>query len=438
MRFDSPKDNLVANLLFLIIMIVITPIIPGVSWFRLGDFTLDTVNFYHVIMLPLAYSLILGTFYILNPNGRLTRYASVLNIPFLLIDLLGLVTFYRYSLLTLNALLQTVRDLLALIFAVLLGLYLLYYPIKKRDEFRKSYGAIILLLLAVWSSIIASILGMMYEFGSLYGFSSISFLNNYINSIGGTTVVLPNLLTSHSHEMLPAVMGGIVGLSALALNYYKLDGRIRSVANIGMLVSSFGIISMTVIYVISSLWTYSIPTLFSFGPGDVNGLAFDDSQTGIVGWGAIILGIAMFYLKGDKDYLRLRNLEIFTWIGAMISMIGIGYVIEFNESFYGFGSPGTPPSGGPGYMYDLAFTDGHLILTFFILVIIASIFAIVALIRKENIKLGKALYYFIFAGIILGIEGLLVYTMTTYWQIEAVGVIIILLGVGWLIIENFR
>ncbi|MFP3300593.1 MAG: hypothetical protein RXN92_05925, partial [Thermoplasmatales archaeon] len=205
MRFDSPKDNLVANLLFLIIMIVITPIIPGVFWFRLGDFTLDTVNFYHVIMLPLAYSLILGTFYILNPNGRLTRYASILNIPFLLIDLLGLVTFYSYSLLTLNALLQTIRDLLALIFAVLLGLYLLYYPIKKRDEFRKSYGAIILLLLAVWSSIIASILGMMYEYGTLYGFSSISFLNNYINSIGGPTVVLPNLLTSHSHEMLPAV-----------------------------------------------------------------------------------------------------------------------------------------------------------------------------------------------------------------------------------------
>jgi hypothetical protein len=86
-------------------MIVITPIIPGVSWFRLGDFTLDTVNFYHVIMLPLAYSLILGTFYILNPNGRLTRYASILNIPFPLIDLLGLVTFYSYSLLTLNALL---------------------------------------------------------------------------------------------------------------------------------------------------------------------------------------------------------------------------------------------------------------------------------------------------------------------------------------------
>jgi hypothetical protein len=122
----------------------------------------------------------------------------------------------------------------------------------------------------------------------------------------------------------------------------------------------------------------------------------------------------------------------------MISMIGIGYVIEFNESFYGFGSPGTPPSGGPGYMYDLAFTDGHLILTFFILVIIASIFAIVALIRKENIKLGKTLYYFILAGIILGIEGLLVYTMTTYWQIEAIGVIITLLGIGWLKIENSR
>jgi len=42
------------------------------------------------------------------------------------------------------------------------------------------------------------------------------------------------------------------------------------------------------------------------------------------------------------------------------------------------------------------------------------------MIKKENIKLGKPLYYFIFAGIIMGIEGLLVYTMTTYWLIEAI------------------
>ncbi len=436
MKFSNAKENLLANLLFIIIMIAISPIIPGVSWFRLGDFTLPTVNFYHVIMLALAYSLILGTFFILNPNGKLTKYAAILNIPFLIIDILGLATFYNPSLLTINAVLQTIRDVIALIFALLLGLYLIYYPIKRRTEFRQNYGSIVLLLLAVWSSIIAGILGMMYEFGVLYGFSSIPFFNNYVNYLGGTSVVLPNLLTSHSHEMLPAVMGGIVGLSALALGYSKLDGRLRIVANLGMLLSSIGIVSMTIIYIISSLWTYSIPTLFSFGPGDMNGLAFDDSQTGIVGWGALILGVSLFYLRGQGGFSKIRNLEIFTWIGAMASMIGIGYVIEFNESFYGFGNPGSPPSGGPGYMYDLAFTDGHLILTFFILVILASFFAILAIIGKENVKIGKLLYYTISAGIIIGIEGLLVYTMTTFWQIEAIGVIIMLFGAAWLVIEN--
>ena len=53
------RYNTLAVLAFISIFLVIGPFLPGVSWFSLGDFTLDMVNFYHTIMIPFAFLLIL-------------------------------------------------------------------------------------------------------------------------------------------------------------------------------------------------------------------------------------------------------------------------------------------------------------------------------------------------------------------------------------------
>ena len=53
------KYNIFAVLTFIAVFLMIGPFLPGVSWFSLGDFTLDMVNFYHTIMIPFAFLLIL-------------------------------------------------------------------------------------------------------------------------------------------------------------------------------------------------------------------------------------------------------------------------------------------------------------------------------------------------------------------------------------------
>ena len=57
----NDKYNMGAVLVFITFFLVISPLLPGVTWFKLGDFTLDMINFYHTIMIPFAFLLILYT-----------------------------------------------------------------------------------------------------------------------------------------------------------------------------------------------------------------------------------------------------------------------------------------------------------------------------------------------------------------------------------------
>jgi len=51
-------------------------------------------------------------------------------------------------------------------------------------------------------------------------------------------------------------------------------------------------LAAAVIYIISGVGNYSIPTLFSSGPSNINGLTMDDAITGIIRWGALLVMIA--------------------------------------------------------------------------------------------------------------------------------------------------
>lgn len=419
--FLDVKKNVLSIAAFVLALLLISPLFPGVSWFRLGDFTLYTVNFYHVIMIPLALILILVTANIFNSSNKLRNFLTLTTFPVLLFSLLGLVLFYPTWAVNADAVMQTIRDIIMVIDGILLVIMLLIFPLTKKNEFKSVYGAYILVLLASISATIAASMGMAFEYGSLYGFTSISFFNSYVNSIGGLSTFLGNALTTHSHEMLPAVMGGIVGLTAVIFGYNKLSTAYRTVVNVGLLISSIGIIAMTYIYLISSLGTYVIPTIFPFGPGGVNGLALDDSQTGIVGIGALIaiIGLVKTFesLKGRRS---LQISSIATWVVAMATMVGVGYVIEFNEAFFGFGNPPST-GGGPGYLWDLAFTNGHLMLVFFMLVVAAGLFVTFYYLYKNDSSMFRIASYTAIAGMVLGVEGLVVYVLTLSWVVEAVG-----------------
>lgn len=415
---DTKKNTLVVGI-FVLFFLLISPLFPGVSWFRLGDFNLYTVNFYHTIMIPLALILILVTASVFNSSNGIRKLITLTTMPILLFSVLGLVLFYPASATTADAAAQAIRDILMILDGVLLIVLLLIYPFRLRTQFKSMYGGYFLVILASISAVIAAVFGMVLEYGTLYGFGAIAPFNSYVNSVGGLDTFLGNAWTLHSHQMLPAVMGGIVGLTAVVLGYNKLSKGLRSVVNIGLLVSCFGIISMTIFYWISTMGTYVIPAIFTSAQG-VNGLALDDSQTGIIGIGAMI---AVVGLIKAVDTIRGRKLiqlsALGTWVTAVAVMIGVGFVIEFNEVFYGFADPTT---GSAGYLYDMAYTDGHLMLAFFFLVVMAGMLVAAFHFNKKDSKYFRTSAMFAIAGMAIGFEGLLVYVMTLNWVVEAVGI----------------
>lgn len=433
--FISLRKNVLSIIVFILVMLLVSPIFPGVSWFRLGDFTLYTVNFYHVIMIPLALVLILVTGNIFGASSKIRNFLVMTTFPVLILSFLGLILFYPSSAAQADAIVQTLRDALMVLDGVLLIILLLIFPFRSKEQFKSIYGGYFLVILAAVSATIAAVFGMILEYGNLYGFSSIPFFNSYVNSIGGLDTFLGNAWTTHTHQILPAVMGGIVGITAVILGYNKLSKNFRNMVNIGLLISTFGVISMTVFYWISSMGTYVIPAIFVSGAGGANGLALDDSQTGIIGIGAMISIVGLVKItdavKGRK-LIQLSSLG--AWITAMAVLVGVGFLIEFNEVFYGFGDP---TSGAPGYIYDQAFTDGHLMLAYFFLVVVAGLLATIYYVNKGDSKYFRISSYFAIGGMIIGFEGLLVYIMVLSWVVEAIGIWLMFISLVFAVLPLF-
>ncbi len=428
----NTKFNMGITIAFIAFFLIISPLLPGVSWFRLGDFTLDMVNFYHTVMIPFAFLLILYTTDLLSLPGFAKKSINISTIPVLLLTVLGMVFFYPTSTQYADYVLQALRDVWMLVVALIFFIGLIYFPIKEKQRFKLIWGSYILILAATVSAGIAAVMGMVYEYGNLFGYSSIPFFNSLVNSWGGLQTFLGNLVTSHSHEMLPAVMGGIVAVAAVSFGYEKLNSTKRTIVNLGMVVSLFGVIAMTYLYIISSFGTYVIPTLFAFGPYGMDGLAEDDTMTGLVGWGALISILGLYYTTKNEERSENRLLilsEFFVWLATMAVMVGVGYAIEFNEAFFGFATPGVPPNGGPGYLYDMAYTNGHLLYAFFMMPIIAG--ALILIYRYSStakIKLLSA--YLTLTGVVIGGFGLIYYVINLHWVLEAIGLAFVVLAVG--------
>ncbi|MCL5785386.1 MAG: hypothetical protein M1151_01795 [Candidatus Thermoplasmatota archaeon] len=400
---------------YMALFLAVSPLFPGVSWFQLGDFTLPVVNYYHTIMIPFALMLIILVGSMLKVYPRIMKIVNYSAYLVLLFSILGLFFFYPSWSVTADEVFQSIRDVIVVFDAFLVIVSLMVIPLRDSSQFKKIWGAYILILTAGISAEIAGIMGMFLEYGTLFGFSSIGFMSTFVNSVGGSDTFLANLLGSHSHQMLPAVMGSIIAIAAVVFRYEKLTSRWRWLVNVGLLVSIFGTISMSYVYWVSSFGTYQIPGIFTSGPGGVNGLAFDDLLTGIVGVGGMI-AIAGIYTASrvSRESISLTISELGTWVAAMFVMVGIGYLIEFNEAFY----------SGSGASYDSAFLNGHMLFTFFLITVIAGV---VVTIMHYGIhpRMSNYIASLVIAGTVIGSEGVLIYTMTLAYQVEAIGLILI-------------
>ena len=196
--------------------------------------------------------------------------------------------------------------------------------------------------LAAGSMFVAAVMGHLagwiLEFGN---FPSI--IGSYAAAVGDKVDDFEaNLVGSHSHEMVVAVMALSVSIAAVQFGYHQLGGRARALAQLGLAMVGFGVIAMTVMYVVMAFTSWGPPTLFT-SAGGTNGIAGDDIVTvvfvmlgGLITLGAVVL---------DDPRVRgmaggpLRLATLWSWVLLFATVVIAGYSIELDEVYFGAGDP---------------------------------------------------------------------------------------------------
>jgi hypothetical protein len=169
----------------------------------------------------------------------------------------------------------------------------------------------------------------------IFGVGVFSFLVPFFGDAG---TFVASLAGPHSHDMGIAIMTGVVALVAYRFKVLDVKGLRRNVANIGLWITSIGLVAITVVMVSEAVINFAPPVLFQGGPSGVNGMAGDDTVMTITALGAMItiIPLALVKLNGKsswKDGVRLALLG--TWVVAVINSVIQGFYIEFNEDVFG-------------------------------------------------------------------------------------------------------
>ena len=257
-----------------------------------------------------------------------------------------------------------------------------------------------------------------------------------------TSTLMGNIITSHSHGMLPSFMAGIVFLAAEAFGYSQLSGVRKQVARGSVGIMLGGIALYSGVYFVSALGTFVIPAWFPYGPGGVNGLAMDDTFTGLVGLGALILAFDMapevrgsFQRAAGAVRARFNPVRLgvyMTYIMAAAAMFLYGYYIENNEDKFGFATT----LSASRVVSDQVFTRTHLLLVFGSLPIIAVFLMAAELLGgtagiSESLK--RLMSAIVLAGMVVATAGLGIWTFSTSphattWSTSNAGAILYMAG----------
>lgn len=196
-----------------------------------------------------------------------------------------------------------------------------------------------------------------------------SFIGKWAGLVGEKVSDLSdNLTTSHSHEIVAAMLALLAAMIAWRFGYKSLVGRAKSIARLGLLLVVAGTLIVTIMYVIGGFTSIEPPTLFVSGPNGVNGLASDDLVPGIgVMLGCLLVISVLFFASRQSNHLpssersTLFSVASF-WLMLVISVVGAGYFIEAHETMFGAGDAGAPLA-----MSDAVYTFAHQDFAFFLL-----------------------------------------------------------------------
>ncbi|MHB1497861.1 MAG: hypothetical protein ACYCXN_08125 [Acidimicrobiales bacterium] len=377
-------SSLMARLLSLWVVIVAVATFLTVPWLRhvnAGDMTLSMTWFYHALMLPsaLLFLILCTRVFATHPW---VRYVLSHSAPIAVLEGLGflilgygtehhvssLVSFGYWIIMPLTIELFAVTVL----FVGDLAVSAFWPPSGERMRPQKAEihwalffaGISTLTWVVLGIAAAASVVGVSWSFWAQAQHES-------------TSTLVGNIITSHSHGMLPSFMAGIVFLAAEAFGYSRLSGLRKQVARGGVGIMLGGIALYSGVYFVSALGTFVIPAWFPYGPGGVNGLAMDDTFTGLVGVGALIVAFDMLpEIRGSfqratgavRERFNPVRLGVYmTYIMAAAAMFLYGYYIENNENKFGFATT----LSASRVVGDQVFTRAHLLLVFGSLPVIA-------------------------------------------------------------------
>lgn len=407
-------SSTMARLLTLWIVLIAVLSFITVPWFKDandGDLTPSMIWFYHAIMLPAAllFLILCTRVFVTHPWVRYLVSHSALvaifeGVGFLI---LGYGALYNVASLTAFGFWVIMPCTLELFFVTVLFVLDLAYaafrppqgesisPQKAEIRWAMFFaGASVLTWVVMGLAAAASQVGISWSFWAGWQHET-------------TSTLMGNIVTSHSHGMLPSFMAGIVFLAAEAFGYSRLAGVRKQVARAGVGVMLAGIALYSGIYVVSALGTFVIPDWFPSGPGGVNGIAMDDSLTGLVGVGALVLAAAMVpELWGSfrratgavKQRLNPVRLGVYmTYLMACAAMFVYGYNNELHEADFGFATT----LSASRVVDDQIFTRAHLLLVFGSLPVIA-VFLIAAELLGDTAGVGAVLKRFMSGVVLVG------------------------------------
>ena len=230
--------------------------------------------------------------------------------------------------------------------------------------------------LAAGSMFVAAVMGHLagwiLEFGN---FPSI--IGTYASAVGDKVSDFEaNLVGSHSHDMVVAVMALSVSIAAVQFGYHALSGRTRTVARFGLGMVGVGVVLMTIMYVVMAFTSWGPPNLFT-SAGGANGIAGDDIVTGVfIMTGGLITLAAV--LAGDARVRGLaagpvRLATLWSWAILFATVVIAGYSIELNETYFGAGDP-----SAAGSAKDAVFTWLHQDLGLFLMPALVLVMLVVA------------------------------------------------------------
>lgn len=266
------------------------------------------------------------------------------------------------------------------IFAFLIGdemalsvlLAMAVYPRVSGTGYRRAGMPYYTVFTGVFGALVAALMGHIGGWITWFG-PSPGVFNQYINSTmypvlgysNDTSVITftEDVVGSHSHLMLIALMAGVVALVAAYFGYYEKWGKnSKRVANFGFAWMVVSLLAALWIYFISGVGNYQVPLFFVKG---ASGVAGDDLTTGMVGLGAVfVLAALVAHARGavtaeGRPLLRdpLFLTVVVSWITIYLVIPVTGFYINFNENFY----------QGAGLNFDLVFTRFHQDFGFFVL-----------------------------------------------------------------------